>query len=311
MKGAGMKRIISKKKNLIVATVCFLATMLASTSMAQVTPTLDTSPVRIAFNGDGNLLVSDYTYGQILTVTPDTLDIIGELTINGRPLGVAWANGLTYVGNSTTQQVEVYNVYGQEQFVLGYGNYPITAPQDIAIGNSNVYVVDGGAKMVKIFGQDGFYQGTIPQSGYDNNILANPTAVTVDDTNQKIYVSDYGDLGINKTIPPRIQVFNFDGTLAYTINSGTANKYRFNMPQGLVVNGNNQLFVIDSNTAEIQVFNATNGTLLSKLKGTGITSGVNAMKLPLDLVIDSTTNNVFVTNSRMASIKVFEGAGGI
>ena len=306
-----MKKIDNFKKALVVTSICIMATVAASSAKTEVTSTLDTSPVRIAFNGNGDLLVSDYTYGQILTVDPETLDIINELNINGRPLGVAWAGDLTYVGNSTTGQVEVYNTFGQEQFVLGFGNYPVEVPQDIAIGNGNVYVVDGYASVVQVFNRDGTFVGTIPKTGYDKNVLTNPTAVTVDETNQMIYVSDYGDLGDNKTINPRIQVFNYDGSLAYTINSGTSNKYRFTMPQGLTVGGNNQLFVIDSLTAEIQVYDATNGTLLKKMKGTGIASGAFAMKMPLDLVINNTTNDVFVTNSKMASIKVFAGAGGI
>ena len=47
------------------------------------------------------------------------------------------------------------------------------------------------------------------------------------------------------------------------------------------------------------------------MKGTGIDKGPFAMKMPLDLVIDSTTNDVFVTNNMMASIKVFSGTEGI
>jgi DNA-binding beta-propeller fold protein YncE len=303
-----MKKISKIQKCLIVAISWLTLTLLIGNAMAEVPTTLDISPARIAFNGSGDLLVTDYTYGQVLTVAPDTLDIIGELNVNGRPLGVAWANDLVYVGNSTSGQVEVYNAAGQEQFVLGYGNYPIETPQDIAIGNGNVYVVDGSASVVKIFAQDGTFIGTIPENGYDRNILANPTAITVDDINQQIYVSDYGDLGSNMAIDPRIQVFNYDGSLAYSIDSGATNKYRFTMPQGLTLDGNNQLFVIDSLTGEIHIYDASNGTLLQKMKGTGIDNGPFMMKMPLDLVIDSTTNDVFVTNNMMSSIKVFAGA---
>lgn len=290
-------------KKMFATVIMGLAALVATSGLVQATQTFDTSPVRIAFNGNGDLLVSDYSYGQVLTLDPVSLDIIDELTVNGRPLGVAWANGLTYVGNSSSQQVEVYNAYGQEVYTLGFGTVTISAPQDIAIGNNEIYVVDGGAKVVQVFDQDGTSAGTIPQAGYDKNILANPTAITVDEVTGKIYVSDYGDLGAGD-VAPRIQVFKADGTFAYTINSGSANKFRFTMPQGLTVN-NNKLYAIDTNTSEIHVFDATNGTLLSKVKGSGITSGVNAMKLPLDLVIDNTTNKMFVTNSKMASISVF------
>jgi DNA-binding beta-propeller fold protein YncE len=299
------------KKTLIAAIICTMATSFASIGKAEVPSSLGVSPARIAFNGNGDLLVTDYFSGRVLTVAHDTLNVIDEINVNGRPLGVAWVNDLVYVGNSTTGQVEVYNVAGQEQFILGYGNHPIETPQDIAIGNGNVYVVDGTENVVKIFSQDGIFVGTIPENGHDQLILANPTAIALDDINQQIYVSDYGDLGNAFVIDPRIQVFGFDGNLLYSINSGDTNKYRFTMPQGLTVNGNNQLYVTDSLTGEIHIFDATNGTLQSKVKGSGIDAGVFMMKMPLDLVIDNLTNDVFVTNNMMASVKVFEGAGGI
>jgi len=306
-----MKKAAIFKKVMLVVTFCFMSAFPLVNGNAEVPSTLSASPARIAFNGSGDLLVTDYSFGQVLTLAPDTLEIIGELNVNGRPLGVAWANDLIYVGNTTTSRVEVYNAAGQEQFVLGYGNHPIEKPQDIAIGNGNVYVVDGSARVVKIFTQDGAYVGTIPETGRDRNILANPTAITVDDTNQQIFVSDYGDLGCDRAIDPRIQVFGFDGGLLYSIASGAANKYRFTMPQGLTLNGKHQLYVIDSLTAQIHIYDTTNGNLLSKVKGSGIDTGVFAMKMPLDLVIDRTTNDVFVTNNMMASINVFAGAGGI
>lgn len=307
-----MKNLSIKQIGLIVVSVFLLTAMLVDKGKAEALSSLDTTPVRIAINGNSDLLVSDYTYGQILTVTPDTLDIISEFNVNGRPLGIAWADDLIYVGNSTTGQVEVYNTLGEEQFVLGYGSYPVEVPQDIAVGNGNVYVVDGRDKVVKVFTQDGTFVGTIPENGYAPDVLANPTAITVDDINQRIYVSDYGDLGnASNPISPRIQVFNYNGSLSSSITAGTTNKYRFTMPQGLTVNGNGQLFVIDSPTGKIFIYDATTGSLLGKMSKTDKKSGTYGMEMPLDLVIDPSTSDVFVTNSRMASIKVFAGAGAI
>jgi DNA-binding beta-propeller fold protein YncE len=301
-----MKSINVVKISLVIILVFLLSAGGAGSGKAEPGSTLDISPVRLAFDGNGDLLVSDYTYGRILTVAPDTLDIIGEFDINGRPLGVAWTNDFVYVGNSTTGMVEVYNTAGVEQFVLG----TVLTPLDMAVGSGNVYVVDGSARLVKIFTQDGTFVGTIPENGYDPDILANPTAITVDTDTRRIYVSDYGDLGnAGSPISPRIQVFGFDGSLSLTINAGTSDRYRFTMPQGLTLNGNNKLFVIDSLTGKIFVYNATTGTLLRKIRRTG-RGGRSIMKLPLDLVIDPSTQDVFVTNNRMASIKVFAGAGG-
>lgn len=306
-----MKKL-TVKISLAIVSVFFLAALQVNNGKAEMLASLDTSPVRIVLDGNGDLLVTDYTYGQVLTVAPDTLDIIGEFNVNGRPLGIAWGNDLIYVGNSSTGQVEAYNTAGEEQFVLGYGNYPIEMPLDIAVGNGNVYVVDGWDKVVKVFTQDGTFIESIPENGFDPDVLVNPTAIAVDDTSQRIYVSDFGDLG-NTTDPidPRIQIFNFEGELVSSINSKIIDKYQFTTPQGLTVNRNSQLFVIDSLTGKIFIYDAATGTLLRKMRRTGKRSGRFGMKLPLDLVIDPYTNDVFVTNNRMANIRVFSGAGDI
>lgn len=305
-----MKKTKIIKLTLALVTFNILLTSAALGTGAQGVPPLDPSPARIALNGSGDLLVTDYMFQQVLTVDPDTLDIIGEININGRPLGVAWANEQIYVGNSTTGQIEVFDESGFEQFVLGYGTMPAFTPLDIAVGNGNVYVVDGSADVVQIFSLDGIHVGTIPEEGNNPEILANPTAIEVDVNNQQVYISDYGDLGSTRIIDPRIQVFDFAGNLLYTIHSGSANKYRFTMPQGLTVH-KDQLYVIDSLTAEILIFDTRDGTLLSKVKGSGVDAGPYSMLLPLDLVIESTTTDLFVTNNMMASIQVFSGSGGL
>lgn len=304
-----MRKFKSFKRSLFVSVVCLLVTVSANIGKAEVH--LDGSPARITFDAKGNLLVTDYFQGNVLTVSPVSLETISEISINGRPLGIAWAKDLIYVGNSTTGQVEVFNTAGQMQYLLGHGVYPINFPLDIAIGNGNVYVVDGNAKVVMVYSLDGTFITTIPQYGHDRNILANPTAIAVDTNHNQVFVSDYGDLGRDETINPRIQVFDLQGTLLYTIKSGEKNKYRFTMPQGLALNSKQQLFVTDSLTGEIHIFDANDGMLLGKVKGSGSKTGVFKMKMPLDLVIDDRTNDLFVTNNLMGNIQVFEKAGEI
>lgn len=308
-----MKKTIRGNAGKQFRRLCLLSlavVLTASLARAEYPSPQDLSPVRITLNGNGELLVTDYVYGQVLTVDPDTLDITGEIDVNGKPLGIAWADNLYYVGNSSTGQVEVYNAAGHELFALGYGEVSIEMPQDIALADTNVYVVDGADKNVKIFSRDGIFVGTIPAGGQDANLLANPTAITVDETNRQIFVSDFGDLGSTPLIAPRIQVFNYAGDLLRTIQSGSANNYRFTMPQGLSVNDDNELFVVDSLTGDVLMFDTVEGTLLGKVKGTGIDAGPLAMILPLDVVIGN-GRNAYVTNNLMASIKTIEGAGGI
>ena len=272
-------------KRLLVAALLTMLTVTVSMGS-----TLTTTPVRMAFDGSGNILVTDYTYGQVLTVTPDKLAVIHEININGRPLGVAWANGLIYVGNNTTKRVEVFNEYGQNIFDLGHGQHPDICPQDIVI-TDYVYVVDSNDNTIKVFDLDGTFVTTL-----GDKILTNPTAITVDDFDELIFISDYGDLG--KNINPSIKVLDKQGNLVYSIKAGKPNKFRFSMPQGLVVQ-NYKLYMVDALSSEVHIFSTIDGRLLSKVKGSGID-----MRLPLDLLIKGDT--LYVTNSLDGSIKIFK-----
>ena len=267
--------------------MCAFLLLLATISMAS---TLTTTPIRMAFDGDGNILVTDYTFGQVLTVTPDELNIISEININGRPLGVAWADGLIYVGNSTKKRVEVFNEYGQNIFDLGHGQYSVDRPQDIAI-TDNVYVVDGSSKDIKVFEKDGTYITTIGEG-----VLSNPTGIAVSD---RIFVSDYGDF-VKKDYPS-IKVLDKSGNLLYIIKSGQPNKFRFSMPQGLALK-EDKLYLVDALTSEIHIFKAESGMLLGKVKGSGIKEGIYGTKLPLDIIINE---KIYVTDSLTASIRTY------
>ena len=83
------------------------------------------------------------------------------------------------------------------------------------------------------------------------------------------------------------------------------------MPQGLTVNGNNRLFVIDSLTGKILVYDTISGDRLGKVRKSGHLKGKYHTRMPLDILIDDNTSDIFVTNTKLASILVFAGAGGI
>lgn len=270
-------------KNLFIAFVCLLLT--ATTINAS---TLDASPTRLTFNGDGNLLVSDYIYGQILVVNK-ALDIINAINVNGRPISVAWHDGYTIVGNTTTNQVEAYDIYGYQQFIFGYGNYPIDMPQDMEIGFGSLYVVDGSAKNVKVFNLDGTFSHAFGE-------FTNPTGIAIDEVNETIFISDYGDLG--NGIYPSVRAYGLDGGYKFRVRAGKLNKFAFSMPQGMtVVNGH--LYLVDALMGYLHIFDPVTGNLVGKVKGSGDIS----TKLPLDVVSDGL--QLYVTNNMKSSIKIF------
>ena len=261
------------------------------------------SPIRLTMTPEGNLLVSDYQLGMITTVDRKTLKATRWFPVEGKPLGVAYAKGHIYVGNASKKCVEVYARGGKKLYQL---NGVIKQPTDIAIDEKQglVFVVDGTQKKVKVFNLKGKFIRSFP--GLDPDNLVNPTGIAVDPANKEVFVSDYGDT--TKYIYPRIQIFDYDGNLLDTI-PGKKGMFgmRFSRPQGLAVDEAGHVFMVDCYSGEIMVFDRYNGSTLKTMAGYGTDPG--QLRLPLDIVINPSSKDIYVTNNRSATIEIFENGG--
>ncbi len=264
------------------------------------------SPIRLAFGPANNLLVSDYAAKAILTVDRKKNKILKKFKIDGMPLGIAYHKGKIFVGNSTNKAVEVYLESGRMKYTF---NAEVKHPNDIAIDDSGkkVYVVDTFAKKVKVFSIDGNLLYNFPNSS-TGDLLVNPTAIAFDKKNNFIYVSDYGDSA--KWIYPMVRAFNPEGNPVGNI-SGKLGMLgnRFSRPQGLAVDEAGYVFLVDCYSVEVLVFAGILGVLVKTISGYG--TGAGEMRLPLDIVIDPKTKDIFVTNNRESKIEIFRGGGEI
>jgi tripartite motif-containing protein 71 len=261
------------------------------------------SPIRLTMTPEGNLLVSDYQLGMIVTVDHKSLKTTGWFPVEGRPLGVAYARGHIYVGNASKKCVEVYARGGKKLYQL---NGEIKQPTDIDIDEKKglALVVDAEQKNVKVFNLQGDFILSFP--GLDPNNLVNPTGITLDPDAKEVFVSDYGD--ITKYIYPRIQIFDYDGNLVYTI-PGKKGMFgmRFSRPQGLAVDDSGHVFMLDCYSGEIMVFDRYNGNTLKTMAGYGTDPG--QLRLPLDIVMNPSSKDLYVTNNRSATIEIFVKGG--
>jgi len=267
------------------------------------------NPIRLALTPEGNLLVSDYQLGMIVTVNSKDLKTTRWFPVEGKPLGVAYAKGHIFVGNTSKKCVEVYSRGGKKLFNLGSPTEVIEHPTDIAVDEREnyVFVVDGVGKSVKMFHLlKGDFIRTIPASNPNNSNLSNPTGIAVDPDGNEVYVSDYGDP--KYYVKPRIQIFDYNGNLLDTIKGkkgmfGT----RFSTPQGLAVDESGHVFMVDCYSGEIMAFDRYSGTLLKTLGGYGTDPG--KLRLPLDIVINPKSQDIYVTNNRAATIEIFPKGG--
>jgi DNA-binding beta-propeller fold protein YncE len=260
------------------------------------------SPIRLTMTPEGNLLVSDYQLGMIVTVDHKTLKATRWFPVQGRPLGVAYARGHIYVGNTSKECVEVYARGGKKLYQL---NGVIKQPTDITIDEKQglVFVVDGLQKNVKVFNLKGKFIRSLP--GAANN-LVNPTGITLDPSNQEVFVSDYGDRTIS--VYPRIQIFDYEGNLLDTIK-GKKGMFgvRFSRPQGRAADDSGHVFMVDCYSGEIMVFDRYTGQTLKTMAGYGTDPG--QLRLPLDMVMNPSSKDIYVTNNRSATIEKFEKGG--
>lgn len=264
------------------------------------------SPIRLALTPEGNLLVSEYRSGIILTVDGKTLEVISWFQLDGRPLGVAYAKGCIYVGNETKERIEVYNGEGIKVDNVVFSR-PILKPTDIGVDTEmdRIFVVDGVQKTVNVFSTGGEFLGSFPGANTSSQ-LVNPTGIAVNPAGKEVFVSDYGDS--SQYIWPRIQIFDYNGNVVDTISGkegmlGT----RFSRPQGLAVDNSGHVFLVDCYSGEIMVFDRYNGNLLKKLGGYGTEPG--QLRLPLDIVINPSSKDIYVTNNRAARVDIFEEGG--
>ncbi len=260
------------------------------------------SPIRLAMTPERNLLVSDFQAGMIMTVDHKTLQAARGFPVQGKPLGVAYARGHIYVGNTSKECVEVYARGGKKLYQL---NGVIKQPTDIAIDEKQglVFVVDADQKNVKVFNLKGNFILSFP--GVANN-LVNPTGITLDPANSEVFVSDYGDRTIG--VYPRIQIFDYQGGLLDTIK-GKQGMFgmRFSRPQGLAVDDAGHVFMVDCYSGEIMVFDRYTGQTLKTMAGYGTDPG--QLRLPLDIVMNPSTKDIYITNNRAAAIEKYEKGG--
>ncbi len=117
---------------------------------------------------------------------------------------------------------------------------------------------------------------------------------------KQLLVSDFGDQSdSDNPIPAAVHVYDLTGR---RLNSFTG---EFSRPQGLAVDAAGRIVVADSLRCELLLLDASTGELVGQLGGLGSDPG--QLQLPLDVVIDPSTNDFFVTNNRLDRIESYRG----
>jgi NHL repeat len=252
-------------------------------------------PVRIASAGE-TVYVTDAQTNQVLGITSGAI----TTAISGldKPLGLAVAGDLLYVGNAGRKDVEVYSL-GQQKYLRSLGGAgAFQMPNAIAVASDGTVVVaDSKQNVVQVYSAAGAHVQTIGSPGSHSGQFLFPSAVAIDDS--RIVVGDQGN--------HRIQIFSRAGQFVSSFGSEVTGgksredyRGRFTSIAGVALAGAN-IYVLDSAHAYVQVLDAA-GTCKGFLGSSG--SCPSCMKLGLDVTV-AADGSVLVTdpeNSRVVSL---------
>lgn len=268
------------------------------------------TPVRMVLAPSGRLLVTDAKAGMVFGVDPATLQPNEALRVGGKPVALGLAGNRVLVGNVATQTVEVFNPTGRFQYAFGGGPGAVQYPTDLAvdIDADLVFVVDAGAKQVKVFDLHGRLERVISGPGPEPAQLQRPVGIAVDPSRREILVSDAGTAGDHAAI----KFFGYDGTYSGEISGkGKCGMLGcsggFSTPQGLALDSQGRVYLADVLLAQILVYDRETGELLTALGGRHI--GPPGLRVPFDVVIDENTD-LYVTSYGTGTVEVFRNGAG-
>ena len=231
------------------------------------------SPEDLALDPDGNLLVVDAGNIRVQRFSPDgqfleKLDDFG--TGPGQyyaPIALAVAtDGTYYVGESGVHRVQRFSATGE--FITQWGSRSnaaggFTFPSGVAVASDGTVVVaDTGTLLfnqlgfennrVQSFDSDGRYLSSWGAHGSEDGEFNSPRGIALDSADN-VYVADHSN--------NRVQKFNSSGQ--FVTKMGTGGPGALFLPTDVAVDGNDRVYVVESNSTGPTIFGADASFLLS------------------------------------------------
>ncbi|RME64390.1 MAG: 6-bladed beta-propeller [Alphaproteobacteria bacterium] len=175
-------------------------------------------------------------------------------------------------------------------------------PTGIAVAGDAVFVADSRNGRIQVFDFDGHFRRSFGEPGDAVGQLGRPMNLTVHE--DELYVAEYFN--------DRIQVFALDGTPRRIIGGPGTGPGQFDVPGGVAVSGNGDLFIADFYNQRIQHLRR-DGRFVRQWGKTGkVGIGAGAFNYPTDVALgaDGTLYVADGYNDRIQAFKSDKADGG-
>lgn len=254
------------------------------------------APARLTVDSQDNIYVTDPTTGAVIVK-----DVYGGVVAvrdgMGIPLAIAVdAFDNIYVGDEAAGRVDIFDPLWQHAGVLGSGAGEFLSVTDIAVdpdlGLGLVFVSDGGADLIKVYGPDGQLVRSFGGPGTGPGEFDFPSA---------LWVSPGGEVFVGDQNNDRVQVFDRNGSFLRCFGAQGGGDRNFGRIQGLVGDIDGRVYVADAFQSHVKVFDG-GGAELAVIGSLGDRPG--EFRTPFGMAIDG-LNRLFVSSVNTGRLEVF------
>lgn len=259
------------------------------------------SPSGVAVDSQGLVYVSDALDRnvKVMDFSEKTITFRFKSPEFSRPNGLAFdREGRLYVADTLRSRVMVF-APGAEKSERTFTHTEMLAPAYVAINDrlGRVYVSDGKAQRVFVYGKDGQYlfqfgAGSGNPEVIDNLYGPQGLAVAPDDT---VYVPEIFNA--------RVSVFDADGKYLRSFGARGDSFWTFDHPKALAFDNEGHLYITDSRRGKVVVY-TTDGQLLMVLGGE-TSLDLTGFGMPVAIAFDA-RNRFYVADSFGKKVSVWQ-----
>ncbi|MFN7992695.1 MAG: 6-bladed beta-propeller [Bryobacteraceae bacterium] len=210
----------------------------------------------LAVDSKGLIYAADQGVGAIFIWDPVTGAV--KTIRNGREAHFGLINGLAvddndrlFVGDIKLNRVLVLNSKHQPEATIGAGE--LLTPGGLAIDTENrqLYVVDTGNDVVRVYDADTFKPLRVLGTPGKKHTLTDPGNFSLP-TN--VAVDSEGDVYITDTFNNRVQIFDGDGNFVSMFGKHGDGVGQFERPKGIAVDCDRHIWVVDAAQDRVKVY---------------------------------------------------------